>query len=273
MHLVIRQAGERTAKLSEQYHRLLFPEMLISVFGAAENSSHQNVLDLIQYLDTLSGSVLTLDSDIFITDPDRIRILSQTKLPELQHIKGTLRCRFMGQVHRGALFFSKTFIETMKNLVQKRDWRSSKAFIQRPFRAIIEETFAVLKLNSMHDSDPALIGFHDFFQYRTHIFHKMVNRSWRMSAEETECWMKSWAQSKDLDLHTALAAFRFGLSHPMRETSYRDLNLSFQELGIPEKSETISNDEVKTFAKNSGLSGSVLLNFLEQIAVKNKGIV
>ncbi|NDG26844.1 MAG: hypothetical protein EB120_06690 [Proteobacteria bacterium] len=104
MQLVIRQAGERTANFCERYHQHLFPEMPVSVFGVSQNSSQQNVLDLINYLDSLSGPVFTLDSDIFITDPDRIRILSQTKLPELQHIKGTLRCRFMGQVHRGALF-------------------------------------------------------------------------------------------------------------------------------------------------------------------------
>ncbi|NBX75349.1 MAG: hypothetical protein EBQ92_02255, partial [Proteobacteria bacterium] len=77
MHLVIRQAGERTARFSKKYHQFIFPDFSVSTFGVSENSSHQNVLDLINYLDSLSGPVLTLDSDIFITDPARVRNLAE----------------------------------------------------------------------------------------------------------------------------------------------------------------------------------------------------
>ena len=253
MHLVIRQAGERTAHFSEKYHQFIFPELPVSTFGIPENSSHQNVLDLIGYLDTLSGPVLTLDSDILITDPERLLTLADTKLPSLQHLKCTLQCRFMGQVHRGALLFTETFIKTMKKVSQGRDWRGSKAFIQRPFRAIIEEVFLILGMDPTQDSDSVAVGLHDFFQYRYHIFHKMMNRCWRVSDKEKDFWIKTWAQSSDLDDQTALAGFKYGLATPMKELSYREVESQFRKLGIPEKPAALAFEEITSLAGSQGL--------------------
>jgi len=268
MHLVIRQAGERTAHFSEKYHQFIFPELPVSTFGIPENSSHQNVLDLIDYLDAFSGPVLTLDSDILITDPERLLTLADTKLPSLQQLKCTLQCRFMGQVHRGALLFTETFIKTMKKVSQGRDWRGSKAFIQRPFRAIIEEAFLILGMDPTQDSDPVAVGLHDFFQYRSHIFHKMMNRCWRVSDKEKDFWIKTWAQSSDLDDQTALAGFKYGLATPMKELSYRDIEIQFQKLGIPEKPAALSLNEIKSVTEKQGPKSQDLLDFLGQSAVK-----
>lgn len=247
MHLVIRQAGERTAHFSEKYHQFIFPELPVSTFGIPENSSHQNVLDLIDYLDAFSGPVLTLDSDILITDPERLLTLADTKLPSLQHLKCTLQCRFMGQVHRGALLFTETFIKTMKKVSQGRDWRGSKAFIQRPFRAIIEEAFLILGMDPTQDSDPVAVGLHDFFQYRSHIFHKMMNRCWRLDEAERQAWLERWGSSDDLDEQTAILGFLKGIKEPMREISYHELRAEFATLGIPEKPSQIGADELTVF--------------------------
>ena len=247
MHLVIRQAGERTAVYSEKYHRLLFPELLVSTFGNPENSSHENVLGLIDYLSGFGGPVLTLDSDIFITDPKRIRFLIREVLPQLHHLKCTLHCRFMGPVHRGALFFTETFLKAMKTAAHSRDWRSSKVFIQRPFRAIIEESFSLLGLNSALDSDPSPVGIHDFFQYRSHIFHKMMNRCWRLDEAERQAWLERWGSSDDLDEQTAILGFLKGIKEPMREISYHELRAEFATLGIPEKPSQIGADELTVF--------------------------
>jgi len=272
MQLVIRQAGERTANFCDRYHQHLFPEMSVSVFGVSKNSSHQNVLNLINYLDSLSGPVLTLDSDIFITDPERVRNLAETKLPQLQHLKCTLQCRFMGQVHRGALLFTETFIKTMKKVAQERDWRSSQAFIQRPFRAIIEDSFHLLGLNPTKDSDSVAVGIHDFFQYRSHIFHKMMNRCWRVSDKEKDFWIKTWAQSSDLDDQTALAGFKYGMTTPMNEISYREIESQFQKLGIAEKPPGLAIEEIETFDDRQGLKSQELLTFLRQSAVQDEGL-
>ncbi|NDC23078.1 MAG: hypothetical protein EBZ49_02955 [Proteobacteria bacterium] len=264
MQLVIRQAGERTANFCERYHQHLFPEMPVSVFGVSQNSSQQNVLDLINYLDSLSGPVFTLDSDIFITDPARVRHLAETKLPQLQHLKCTLQCRFMGQVHRGALFFTETFIKTMKKVAQGRDWRSSQAFIQRPFRAIIEEAFLILGLDPAKDSDSVAVGLHDFFQYRSHVFHKMMNRCWRMNNKENDLWVKIWAQSSDLDDQVALAGFKYGMATPMKEISYRDIEFQFLKLGIPEKPAALAFEEITSLAGSQGLKHLDLITFFNK---------
>jgi len=268
MQLVIRQAGERTANFSEIYHKALFSKISVSTFGNAKNSSHQNVLDFIDFLSTLKGPVLTLDSDIFITDPERTLYLAKEILPKFHHLKCTLRCRFMGQVHRGTLFFTETFIKTMKTVALGRDWRESREFIQRPFRAIIEETFHCLKLDPTQDSDSVPVGIHDFFQYRSHVFHKMMNRCWRMNDEEQAFWIKIWAQSSDLDDQAALAGFKYGMTTPMKEISYREIESQFLKLGISEKPAEIATEEIESFNDRQGLISQELLTFLRQSAVK-----
>lgn len=271
MQLVIRQAGERTAKLSEKYHKLLFPGWAVSSFGCSKNSSHQNVLDLVEYLRNCGGPVLTLDSDIFITDPERVLFLAKV-LPQFHHLKCTLHCRFMGKVHRGALFFTEPFIKMMHTVSQGRNWRESEAFIQRPFRAIIERSFDLLNLDSRQDSDSTPLGIHDFFQYRSHIFHKMINRSWRMDDVERSLYLKRWAGSLDWDDQAALAGFRRGIKEPMREICYHEVEEEFWKLEIPEKPSVLSQEEVETFQAHDPFRSPVksqgLIKFLTQIAVK-----
>ncbi len=264
MQLVIRQAGERTANFSEIYHKALFSKISVSTFGNAKNSSHQNVLDFIDFLSTLKGPVLTLDSDIFITDPERTLYLAKEILPKFHHLKCTLRCRFMGQVHRGTLFFTETFIKTMKTVALGRDWRESREFIQRPFRAIIEETFHCLKLDPTQDSDSVPVGIHDFFQYRSHVFHKMMNRCWRMNNKEKDLWVKIWAQSSDLDDQAALAGFKYGMATPMREISYREIESQFLKLGISEKPAALAFEEITSLSGNQGLKHLDLITFFNK---------
>lgn len=151
----------------------------------------------------------------------------------------------MGPVHRGALFFTEDFIRKMALVNRNRNWRGSSNFIQRPFRAIIEETFQQLGLDSMKDSDSSIVGIHDFFQYRSHIFHKMMNRSWRMNEIEIEKLIGKLSQSKDLDDQVALAGLKQGLKEPMRALSYFQVGGPFQELTIPEKTRVITVDEIR----------------------------
>lgn len=253
MHLVIRQAGERTASCSEKYHRLLFPDIPVSTFGNPESSSHDNVLGLIDYLSGFKGPVLTLDSDIFITNPQRILFLAKEVLPETHHLKCTLHCRFMGHVHRGALFFTESFVMAMQTTAGSKNWRNTKDFILRPFRAIIEEAFNLLGLDSARDSDSIPVGIHDFFQYRAHIFHKMINRSWRVNEAERSTWIEKWSESDDLDDQVALLGFQKGMREPMREISYHEVRADFEKLGIPEKPSRLIEEEFQVFARYPNL--------------------
>lgn len=266
MHLVIRQAGERTASYSEKYHRLLFTDIPISTFGTPENSSHENVLGLIDYLNGFKGPVLTLDSDIFITNPQRILFLASEVLPNMLHLKCSLHCRFMGQVHRGALFFTETFVKAMQRAAKGKDWRNTKDFIQRPFRAIIEETFNLLGLNSSQDSDPVPVGIHDFFQYRAHIFHKMINRSWRVNEAERSKWIEKWSDSDDLDDQVALLGFQKGMQEPMREISYHEVRADFDKLGIPEKHSHLSGEELRFLIRYQNLISEDSFQYFIQCA-------
>ena len=262
MHLVIRHAGERTASYSQKYHSLLFPEIPISTFGTPENSSHENVLGLIDYLNGFKGPVLTLDSDIFITNPKHFLFLAREVLPNMHHLKCTLHCRFMGEVHRGALFFTEPFVKAMQRAVNGKDWRTTKDFIQRPFRAVIEETFNLLGLNSAQDSDPVPVGIHDFFQYRSHIFHKMVNRAWRVNKAEHSKWLEKWACSDDLDDHVAFLGFQKGMREPMHEISYHDVEAEFERLGIPEKPSDFDEKELRVFDRYPNLISEEFSHYL-----------
>lgn len=251
VQLIIRKAGERTAEWCTQYHHRLFPQYPCMPFGDPQLTSHENILQLVHCMSETPGPFLLIDADIFITQPDHLIHLLETKIDEKHHMKSMLHCRFMGRVYRGVLLFSEVFARKMKEVVAQTDLASHPDFILRPFRAIIDKSFSALQLDSSQDADPEVVGIHDFFQYRQHIFHKMVNRSWRLSTSERAELQKKLIGSSDLDDRVAEAGLKYGSELSPRKISYQDLSQHFEKLNREEKEPTLQKSELSQFPKKS----------------------
>jgi hypothetical protein len=246
MILVIRQSGERTTQLAIEHHSKLFPEFKLLVFGKPGTSSHQNVIGLIQHIADLKGPFLTLDSDIFVSNSSRIRQLIETSLPVKHHIKCLLNCYFFGPVYRGALLFSDEILQQLIKETLSPSLLSSEKFIIRPFRTLIEEAMKKMNLNPENDSDTEIVGIHDFFQYRKHIFHKMINRAWREPADIINPLIERWSNHPQIDLQVAAAGLKVGSAHFPKELTHYDVEKQFLQMGFEEKENQLDEGELNS---------------------------
>jgi hypothetical protein len=249
VQLIIRMAGERTADWCYQYHHRLFPEYPCMPFGDPSLSSHDNILNLIHCMSETPGPFLLIDADIFITNPEHLVGLLETEVDKRHHIKSMLTCRFMGPVYRGVLLFSEKFCRKMKEIVLTSKITEHPSFILRPFRAIIEETFAALQLNPNQDADSEVVGIHDFFQYRQHIYHKMINRAWRLSSGESALLEEKLKNSTSVDDQIAWSGLIRGRELKPLKIGYQQVLDDFLKMQIEEKSPTLEKSELSDFPR------------------------
>ena len=243
MYFIIRQSGERTATPCISFHRDLFSDMRTVVHGDSNGSNFENLIDLLQHMGRHSQPCLMIDADIFVLDRQPM-LDAMSSINHRHHVKFLVHCRFFGKVYRGAYAFSEELVHLMAKKAAERDFDVDDPLIlQRPSRYFVEEGLRQLGRNPADDGSAAVVGIHDFAQFRLHIFHKMVYRAWRERPEDIANWSRQWKASPDPELQVAAAGLSAGqLIRPFHAGRQHILG-AFDKLGIGEVSQAISPEE------------------------------
>jgi hypothetical protein len=241
---IIRNSGERTTDLSFKYHQKLFPRARLFLTGVPENPQWQNLFLFIKELKRLTGPVLVIDSDIFLTRPSIVPELLERAETTHHHLKSKVICKFMNSVYRGAYFFSSKIIEEMSAVLFDTNFDlTNRDFVIRPLRSIVVRSMTNLGLDSNNDSDDRNLGIHDFGQYRKHIFHKFIYRGWREGSAMSKNIESKLIENSDLDYIAALEGLKYSSSTTPSHLGHRDVSSVFNDLGIEEKQSVISKIE------------------------------
>lgn len=244
MELVIRDSGERSTALCIAYHERLFSRMRCRRHGSATLTNHENLDNLLAELVGRRGPFLILDPDVILLRTGPIFAQAEKVERQSHYLKFALRCRFLGQVFRGAHLFSSALIEQMYNAREQGTvGDGAPGFLERPLRVLVEHGLSALKIDPTHDADWREIGTHDFFQYRRHIFQKMAYRAWR-EPQGVASWQAVWEQG-DEDERAAAAGLAWGARQNARHLRHKEADDAFMHLGITEKQPVIAEEEIR----------------------------
>ncbi len=259
-----RKKPERTmAKYMEHNVKVLKPDEVVYVSDEPFTKTWKRCLEIAKEKDF--EHCFMVDSDIYIINGEYVQECLNTDF----YLEFEVHDKFTGPRVCGFHYYNKPTMDGMAEYMTDKDFMASKEWLEDAEwatirRYCIENGYGEKERIGGFFKRDQTAALHDYNQYFKDIFYKYVYRSWRVTEDRAAKHIGQWEHTTDKDFFVAREGLKWGLENPLENFTqsqgllHTDVDKAFWALGVEEKSDMVSSEEIASMKAHAEANGCIL---------------